>query len=402
MTTATVQVGRLVLREDLTIPETVDSSGVRTMKLTGQESIPRLSAATVAQRRSDLLGMLNAFVPVVFSTKALFNGYYRIVDCGGEIEDWGGGIVVFRWNMTLRREGTIAEIDIESRLSGAQTRVNDFGITGDRVHAPSGGAVAYWAGTSVPTVVDRASQDGTVRLYRALGLTVNPRWIIVPELYGVGRCRLIDVDGQERAGMRFSLPAGSWQLTNGIMNVTPGTGGATFTIGTWDSGVWTATSWIVQTGSPYVAITTFDTITVLRNDYETITLRFVKSFTTNGRLFVDVTVRRGSRVVELYCQNEYGTNMKVLRSVAAVGTQTAGYVTANANDADGNRYAVMSARTFTADTTIGGVEKLATPTLDVGIGVVLNGNTAVSGDTAADLYTQYLGMPTEVVQGVKR
>lgn len=402
MATKTFQLGRLTLREDWTASETLGSDGVRTVSVSGQESPPRLPAASVHSQRSDLMDMKGSLLPAVFGVKSTLNGFYWVTEVSGELEDWQAGIVVWRWSLTLQRAGTISEIDIESRLSGGLTRANSFSAVGERSHAPAIGAVAYWAGASVPTTVDRVGSDGTVRVYRGLGLTVNPRWAISPDLYGVGRCRFIDGFLRERAGCSFlSFPAGTWQLTNGLVSVVMNVTG-TFDIGIWDTGAWAYTTWKVQTGSPYVAITSFDYLTVLRNEYEAITLRLTKSFSPNGRLYCDLTLRRGSRVVEIYLQNEYGTNMKVVRATAATGAQTSGYVTASANDAAGNRYVVGSAGTFTADTVNGGVEKLATPVMDVMVSSVFNGNTAIAGDTAADLYAQYLGMPGEMIQGVKR
>src|ERR1051326_5612295 len=159
MTFTTFQLSRLVLLEDLTVPLAVDASGLRTMPLSGQESIPRHTAATVVQRQEDLLDMQNSFVPITFTTHTYLNGYYAVTDASGDIFDDGGGIRLFKWSVNLIRYGNSSEIDIESRLSGAQTRRDSISATGERSHAPALGHNVYWVGTSTPSAVDRPCSD---------------------------------------------------------------------------------------------------------------------------------------------------------------------------------------------------------------------------------------------------
>jgi hypothetical protein len=404
MATQTLQVGRLVLREDLTASEEMGSRGERSIQLSGQESIPRLLAVQIQQRREDFLSMAGELVSITFSTKTYLDGFYRIVSASGDIEDWRDNLLVFRWSAEIERIGSTPEIDMESRLSGAITRTNAFSAVGERSHAPSIGALAYWAGSSVPTTVDRPNADGgNIRLFRGIGSTVNPRWGITPAGYRLGRCRLIDHLDRERAGIQMALDATQpWQLHNGVLKIAPGTAGSTFEISVWDTGAWQPVHYLVQSGNPYVTITSWDYLTVILNTFEAITLRATKSFSPSGRMHLDITLRRGSRLTELYLQHEYGTNLKVARQTAAAGTQTSGYITENANDAAGNRYVIASAGSYTADAANGAIEKTATATLDVMIGSVLDGSSALAGDTAAALYAQYLGMPGEVIQGVRR
>lgn len=402
MATPTVQLGRLTLREEWVITEALDAAGQRTGAITGQEARPRVPAVALPRVHDDLLGMAGRLVPITFTVKNYLDGFYTIADVSTETEDWAGGLAVVRWTMNVQRVGPPAEVDLESRLSGAVTRTNAFAATGERTHAPPVAAAAYWAGTSAPGSVDRPCSDGgSVRVYRTLGAAVNPRWAIAPAAYGGGRVRLLDETGRERAGTMITVPAsGAWQLTNGVLRVQRGAG-TTLAIGVWDAGVWQDIAYNIQIDSPYTTVDPFDYLTVLVNEYAQVTVRLMKSLSP-GRFSVDLTLRRGSRLVELYLQHEYGTQMRVLRSVAATSTQTSGYVVANANDAAGNKSVLGSALAFTANTVTGGVEKTGTATLDVMIGTVLDGSGAIAGDTAADLYAQYLGAPGEVVRGVKR
>lgn len=403
MATATLQLGRLRLREEWVHAESVDNRGQRSVTLSGQESPPRVLAAALPRARDDILGLAGSVLPCTFTVKNYLDGFYQINETQAEVEDWKNGLLVVRWSLGAVRLGSVGECDLESRLSGAVTRSNAFAATGERSHAPALGSSAYWAGAAAPTAVDRPCSDGgSVRVYRGLGATINPRWANTPSGLLGGRVRFLDETGRERAGTMLNLSAsGAWTLTNGILRVTRGAGGATFAVGVWDTGAWQDTAYLVRMDNPYVTIDPFDYLTVLVNDLGAITLRFTRSLNP-GRFHCDVTLRRGSRVVELYLQNEYSTQLKVVRAVAAASTQASGYVVASANDAAGNKGVVGSAKSFTADTVNGGLEKVATLTLDAMVGCVLDGSGALAGDAATDLYAQYLGMPGEQLQVVKR
>lgn len=401
MSVATVTVGRLVLREDEVVAETLDN-GSRAIALTGQESPPRLPSAALVQRREDILSLIGSVVPIYFTIKSYLDGFYEITAGTSSVEDWDSGLRVVPWTLTCRRLGTPENMDLESRLSGAITRANDFTATGERTHTPPGGALAYVAGASVTGTVDRPCADGgNVRVYRGVASGVAPRWVSAPAGYGTGRVRFIDSSGLERNGILGRLTTTGWQLNNGVLRIRPSQTTGTFEISVWDGAQWEAIEWLLQYNNPWVPINSWDELSLLRNDYELVSLRFVKSL-VYGRIAVDVLLRRGMRFIEAYMQRHDSDRMQVVRVVSAASTQTSGYVLANANDANGNKSVVASARTFTAETAIGGVTKTSTTTLDAMVGVVFGGSSAISGDAAADLYAQYLGASGESVRGVRR
>jgi hypothetical protein len=131
-------------------------------------------------------------------------------------------------------------------------------------------------------------------------------------------------------------------------------------------------------------------------------MRLVKGLSP-GRASLDLTLRRGSRFVEGYLQTGTSATLAAYRSTLETNTSFAasGYVTATGDDADGNRFAVGSARTFTAHTN-GGVIKSSATSLDFWIGVEAGGGSAVSGDAATDLRSQYVACLPEAVYGVRR
>jgi hypothetical protein len=395
----TLQLGRMLIREDSTATEQSDSSGSRTMTISGQESIPRWSAAAVARQREDLLPVAGQLVPVIFSVKEYLNGFYNVEGVNGTIEDWDDDLVVFRWQVSLRRVGTESDTDIESRLSGALTRVNDFAVTGERSHSPAIEHGGYWTDATVTTAVSRTGEDGALKLYRGFSATMSPRWATTPSGYLTGRVRFVDETGHERAGDSARLATLGWSLSNGLVRVQALSAGGVLEVAAYTDGAWRPKAWDITFNA--VTIGAFDYCSLLTNELGIVTVRLVKSM-TNGRLYADVTLRRGHRFIEVYVQSEFGGALKIMRATNETGVNSpAGTVVASANDADGNKYIVGSARTFTADLN-GGISKAAASTLDAFIGVVAAGTGAVAGDQAVDLQKQYLGLPSELVQAVRR
>lgn len=391
----TVSIGRMVMREDLSVSENDE----RVLSLSGQESIPRHTADVVVTRREDFLSITGQMLPVLFTTKTYLDGFYVVESTQGELIDWADNVRVFRWQCTLNRLGTDSEVDIESRLTGALSRSNNFSVVGERIHAPAIGHNAYWSDATVTTAVTRVAEDGSIKAYRNLGVNVNPRWAITPTAYPVGRVRLL-VNAVERAGTAFKLSPSSWEMSNGLVRVKPLASGGALEVSAFTGGSWRVKNWDVLNAA--VTLAPFDYVTVLDNRYESVTIRLTKSLTT-GRVYVDLTLRRGFRFVEIFVQTEFGATVKVVRATNEAGTNgLAGTVVATSNDGDGNKYIVGSARTFTADTTAGGLSIAATPVLDAFVGVVAGGTGAVTGDAAADLQKQYIGAPAELVQAVRR
>jgi hypothetical protein len=368
------------------------------MKLTGQEAVPGLSTAQLAAIQDDLPGLVGAVLPVTFTNKADRSGYFQVSDAQSDLMNWTGEMITATWSTTLLRIGTDTEVDLESRLTGATARNNSFAATGERTHAPPIGHYAYWSGPTQPSTVTRTGSDGAMTVYRGLAVTANARWGCAVGNYGGGRCRFVDSSSLERSGLNFTVAGSGWNVNNGLIQVKPGAG--VLSVGAWTSGAWAAKTWDVLIGGTTLGVPT--AATVLRNEYETIVVRLLWTQASPGRVTADLTIRRGSRLVELYIQPEFSTTIKVVRQVTEAGTAGTGYVRATSNDANGNRFVVGSAKTFTNDLTLGGISVSSSVAMDAFIGVELAGSSAVSGDQAAQLYAQYLGMPAETVQAVRR
>jgi|SRR5882724_71901 len=403
MSYGTVQVGRLILREDRDTSLKVNAqSGGVTLALTGQQSFPgSYTSVQVEQAMADIASSTTAVIPVVFTEKVALNGYYSVADWAVNQSKYvSDGANLAPWTMSLDLLGTDYEIDIESRLGGAQTRSNGYALsTGERWHCPPFGAYGYYAGASVPSIVTRTGSDGALTVYRAITFGTYPRWGCPVASYGLGRVRFL-ATGIERTGISLKADATNWELSNSLVRIKPLAAGGVLEISAWTGAAWQVKNYDVLANAASLGVLTG--ISLIQNDYHRITVRLLKTVAALGRVTVDVTLRRGSRFAEIYIQSSSSTTLKFMRSTTEAGTQAVNltYIKATAADGAGNKYVMGSAGTYTADAANGAISKAAVVALDVMIGVEVA--AAPAGDVAADLYNQYLGTPSELVTAVKR
>lgn len=393
-----VQLGRIPLRETFTVTEA--GGEARSFDLEGQESYPPLTRAQVIARHDGINALqLGQCVPLTFTDKPERNGYYMVKAAGATYSEHLNERVTTDWKVGLERIGSDAETDLQSRLTGA-VRLNDFALTGERWHAPPIGHYAYYTGATNPTTMTRTGADGAMTVYRSVPADVSPRWGCLPTDYLDGRVKVTTTASQEVYGVDVPLAASGWALSNGLVNVTP-SASATLDVQAY-TGAYRSKLWNVSVAGSASSITSWDGATVLRNDPEMCIVRLVKG-QSPGRATLDLTLRRGSRFVEGYLQIGTSATLAAYRSTLETNTSFAasGYVTATSNDADGNKFAAGSARTFTAHTN-GGVIKAAATAMDFWIGVAAGGSSAVSGDAATDLRNMYIACMPEAVYGVRR
>lgn len=410
----TATIGRLVLREGFTLTAAMNgTTGRRTLTLTGEESSPPLTPGQVKCRQEDILGLQGRILPVTFTHKSDHDGWYEVVDVDTSATNWTGEVVKFSWQVQAERIGPANGTDLESRLAGGG-RANLYALAGERWHAPSASAYGYVTGTSAPSgSVARtlADGEGTITVYRGIAANVHPRWGVALADYGRGRARFIQnlslAPATERTADNVAIPSAStsnWSLENGLMRVSPGAS-ATLQVSAWDGSAWDRVDWNLSiTASASGAITSWDAATLVRNDYEVVTVRLVKD-RAPGRTVLDVSLRRGARFAETYVQTNVATTKSWYRAAAEAGTApaSAAYVTATANDAAGNRYWIgsLGSPAFTAQLVQGGITKAAVLALDAALGSVVGGSGATAGNDAAvlrDHYVQAMGERTVAVE----
>lgn len=404
MTWETLTVGRVQLTEPplRAIDEKVNAStGAQDIVVTGQEAWPPRSRDDVLAAREDLMALYGQQVPVVFGEKTHLNGWYEVSDAGVSLSDWGQAGRA-DWNLSLRRIGAPAAVDVESRLVGV-ARATNYVITGERWHAPAAGAVGYYFGTSsLASRVVRSGAEGDVTVFRSVPASGNPVWHVGPESFYDGAARVV-VDGITRSAVHTDIDPGDWALENTLVRIEPG-GTSTFLVSCFDGTTWDATRWNLTVGGSGTSgqITEFDAVSVVRNDPEVCVLRLVEA-TAPTRITVDVTVRRGSRVVEcLLRSGSSHVNFLWLDTTQTLtdSTVASGYVVASADDAAGNRVLAgsMDAVTFVAGR---GFYNSSTSIVFY-VGAVVGGGAAQPGDTAADLVAQYSVTPAESTALIRR
>lgn len=394
-----VTLGRIPLREVFAVAESGGDD--RSLDLEGQESYPPLTRAQVIARHDGINSLIpGQCIPVTWTDKPERNGYYTVKSAASTYTEYRTDMVTADWKVSLDRVGSDSETDLQSRLTGA-VRLNDFSLTGERWHAPPIGHYGYYTGSTNPSTMTRTSADGTITVYRGVPANISPRWGCNPTSYLTGRVRVTTTASQEVYGVDVPLAAAGWSMTNGLVNITP-SASASFDVQAYTSGAYHSKLWNVSAAGSGSSITSWDGATLLRNDPEMCILRLVKGLSP-GRATLDLTLRRGSRTVEGYLQTGTAATLAAYRSTLETNTSFAasGYVTATGDDADGNRFAVGSARSFTAHTN-GGVIKSSATSMDFWIGVVAGGGSAVSGDAATDLRNMYVACMPEAVYGVRR
>lgn len=391
----TMQIGRLIVTESEVreLSETPDGISLKGVETNGAKPIQW--ARTFQQ---NVIGLAGAFVPVFFSKKTDWNGFYMVNKSNATLTDWTS-IALCEYDVDLIRVGYPNDLDIESRLSGPQSLANDHSAVGERWNAPAIGHAAYMAGSSQPSQVARIGTEGTMKVYRSLALNVNPRWNIPAQLYPIGRCRFIDSNGYERIGNDQSLSPSGWVMSNSMFRITGMASGNTLDIACWDGSTWDTKSWNLRYNGAALGVPR--SVNIMHNEYETLVVRLLWDVTPSGRVWADLTLRRGARHVEIYMKSPISTTLGFLRAATEAATSSTGYITATANDAQGNKFTCGSAKTFTADTVNGGISKTTTLSFDGYIGCVVAGTGAQAGDTSAVIFSQFIGAPSERVIGVR-
>jgi hypothetical protein len=393
---ADLQLGRLVLRETQRFTESAYQGW--SMHIEGVEVCPLLTRTEVWDRFDGILGGQGGLVAALWEEKSERNGYYTISSASGEVKDRKRqGITEISWKISLQRHGPDTDVDLESRLSGA-VRANDFSLTGERWSAPSIGHYAYYTGATLPSLLTRATTEGDITVYRGVPAGVSPRWGCQVEDYLRGRVRILNA-GVERVGTAYPLDAGQWELSNGLVRVRPLSSGGSVEVASFTGGAWRPKAWWVDIGG--VQVTDWDSASVLQNDLERCTIRLAVARSPVGRAYLDLTLRRGSRIVEGYLQRGDSGNLSVYLASAESMTDSTSYVVATSADGDGNKAIAGSARNFDPHAD-GGLTRTLNAAMDFWLGVVAGGDSAVSGDQATHLRDQFIGALPEVVAAVRR
>jgi hypothetical protein len=394
MVWGTVTIGGVAFREELLAEG--DSSSLH---IGGQEAHPPKTRLQVEAAHHNIKALADLVVPVVFTDKSTLTGFYLVTSSSSALFRWANGRVQHaRWEAQLERIGSADDVEIESRVP-LVARPDELPGTQTAVfwHAPPVGVTSYLTGPTSPTSwVDRDTADGIIRVW--LGLPIDsPRWTVRAGDYLAGSARIV-LDSIRRAGT-FTPPGEDWELSNGLVRVTPGASGR-IAVSCWDAGEWrSANEWAISVGG--TVVTTTPELTILRNDPEEARIRLTYPGTP-GRLTVDLRLRRGARFVTGVLKRHSTSLLAVVRNGTTAGDGSyaafTGGIRAAATDADGNRWVLGTSRVSeiahgAGDTAL---------SLDFYIGHELNAAAPAAGDAAADLFAQYLGSTGERIRVVRR
>jgi hypothetical protein len=269
-------------------------------------------------------------------------------------------------------------------LTQASTRAAS-GVTALKLAAPSSysNGVAYQGQMSWACPVDNV-YDGTVSIEVAAGPSSELRTLV----------------GRQVAG---TYAASGWRVTNGLIRVTPNAG--KLAVSVWDGAAWTTAKEYTITGSSYNGpISAFTGLAVLRNSPDQCVIRLwctstpTVAIASRGVLTLDVAVTRGHRHASCAISTTDTLNNDTWRverttneAGASLGIPTTVGLRANANDASGDRYVLVSdyGTTLTAASgriTAGALRR----TLRFGVGLEVDGSGAAAGNTAATIAGEFM------------
>jgi hypothetical protein len=451
----TISIGRAGLDSTIDAPDSYSWNGDQ---LTLVGDISSAGSSTVGLGlRDQLRGLVSSqdepVVPLVSTDDPELNGYYTVDSMQVDTTDISLDSGVYAWHATLTAVPDSALPSVESFLGGffragnpaslGATQVlpwaalpsafSDIALTYDYTSSAAG---SYSTALTRTTGLEGGSAGPTVSvLYFAPASApqsfVMP-WAIDPAHWYDGAAKVLvsdDAGSTYRNLTSRQLPAGfgtHWRLSNGIIEIAPGTSGNDSLLVRWYNGSsWS--SWksvlVIQTWNNAAISTLFNeyvgqplTFTVTELAPHQVQARVTYS-NAGLRLTLDLLLRRGAPFVE--CKiTDYGKGSSVsanaqwispgLAIAEAATTVTAGAcLRATSNDADGNRAVIIAAQTagapqspLTAD--VGFVASGSPSTFVFAFGAEIAGSSAVTGNKALDLEKQYYGPVGQRVSFVGR
>jgi hypothetical protein len=295
----------------------------------------------------------------------------------------------------------------DHRVSGALL-INDHSVvTAEPYLAPPIGhtALSYRSGISHPGSIVRVAESGSIRVYRSVSYTLDPKWQVSPANFYTGAAKIESTTGSfPLVGNDFYFEAADIPLirmNNGLVRISGSSGAMTLEF--YDGTAWRAKNIsLVQAGVGNI-VGSWGSVTVLDNRPERVALRYLESGIFSGSSEwrnVDIALRRGSRFVEFAFTRMTANTIGVKLTTPAAMTATAERMVETAADGNGHKAVFVSSKSYTAGTANGEMTKGSSTAFDFMVGLEVSG--AIAGDLAADLAKQYLGYISESVGVVRK
>ena len=356
-------------------------------------------------------------VPVTVLVDPSLDGYYQLLDANVSIQSISlGGWYPFVCQ--LERFGSGGRMAIESRIVGG-TRANDHRVTlaeSEPVHATPDSAIGYQGYSTLLDSVVRNADNGAggfnpMRVHRNIDVTVSPVWQIAPADFYQGAAYVrVGMTLREMAGLDSEDLPTNWEISNGLIRVTPNDTKGRLDIEVYDgASTWESlTTFLCWRNAAEVS--GWNSFTIIRNDPAAVTIRLTERITGSGDwCALDITIRRGSFYAECRLVHRGSVTLGFRAStntsctaITPTGASSVVGIRRTSNDSDGHRWIMGTSKSHTRNLSNGRIEESSVDELDFVFGFEFNGSAAVSGDGAAELFLQYLAYITEYMNPVLR
>jgi hypothetical protein len=357
----TLSIGRMTLTVD---PDGLEHDGDRGITLTGW--ILEATMATAKTRRQQLLGLADdirgeSVHRVTWSGDSTLDGFYRLARPPrvSAVEATYQTIYGFKWQLDLERvDGHYSLPFAESFLYGIDrpsppaTTTPWHGIPKTRTSYDVQGAA-----NNSPTVRTGPGGD-VIYLPSSLYVSTFARWRLAPANW-YDMASTVKINGDEVVGAAVVNAPTSWELSNGYIRAqsvshaskTFEVVGPAATAGNWGTATGICAGYYGPLGWGKLASASIVAVEVLRNQpwCSAIRLTLLLSYYTNDgiEIYLDLRLRRGAAFVDVALSVAAASSIKwglELTGNPATTTLTAGGgIIPTANDADGNRWALMTA-----------------------------------------------------------
>ncbi len=405
-------IGRVGVDVNLDNPQVWNQQGDK-ISLSGYAFAPTVEDAKAL--RQQLTGYVNnldePIVPVTWTEDATATGFYEVLDATVNSIPTSLAVGWFAFSLNLQRVRPHLNPQLESALVGA-VRTNALSITtGTMWHAIPGDGLDWWRPVpSLSSSIDtRAAADGTVRIFWFSGYSTANSWpasFFVPAESYYKQSAKIEVATSAapstfRASVGRQLPKlAHWRISNGLVSL-----GDSGTVGSLDLSSFNGTSW----GAPLaiklhdntgpLAMSVQDNPTVLRNAPEAVTIRITAlpiQGMQSGRINLDLTLRRGARLVEAQLTADSLSTYGVRATSAMASTSFTGGLRKTTNDTDGNQPIFVSPAATTKDTTNGILYSTGnTGSFSFAVGHIIAASSPAAFDNQSNLLAQYMFTTSE-------
>lgn len=395
-----------------------EQNGVATVTV-----VSTVSPATDALKlRDQLLGYVDNWdepiVPVICDSEPRRTGYYEVLGVQIDTDPVAVALGIFTAYISLRPVMGFSQPMIEAVMSGALLTNAVGAVLADVTawHAVPGATTEYY-NPGLTASSRGPGADGTLSFWTntaGTGLSTTARSGLTPANFYINAATFEQgATLQPIVGRVLTQPDPlNWRLSNGLVRVTS-TGSPGLLLVSWYNGTsWSATTVfrISDNGGGSPINYPWTSVVVLRNSVEEVSIRLTSIQSANEIVTVDLSLRRGDRLVRLFiAASNVPRTFAVFRTAIEAGTAitygavTVGGVRKTTNDADGNRWVILSYQATPVNDLVNGGVKLnaAGLTMDAAIGAVVPG-TAAAPDDAVSLAKQYLAAQSESQHVVPR